>query len=219
MEILTKEDLKTGMIVKLRNGMKLTVLLDADTNYHSEPLPLLVGKDQQTWLELDDYNIILNHREMAYDIVCVWKTSHPYDIMFDYSAGKRIKLYDRDNPVDFKKKPSWEGEGCPPVGTVCEILDTSYETNWEKAEILFVGESQVVYKIASGMGMGEYSQSKTLLRFQVLKTEKEKDIENMAEDLHGTLGLEYNKGDCKELAQILYTQGYRKHEDEKCDKV
>jgi len=44
----------------------------------------------------------------------------------------------------------WNGEGLPPVGVVCEALNTELSSpEWERATILYVGKHRVMYDSAS----------------------------------------------------------------------
>jgi hypothetical protein len=45
---------------------------------------------------------------------------------------------------------AWNGEGLPPAGLVCEVLNTELSNpEWERATILYVGKHRVMYDSTS----------------------------------------------------------------------
>lgn len=100
---MTKADLKTGMIVILRNEQEYMVMLNSTHNYSIGHNDVLVGLGHN-WLTLRDYNKnMLLESDNEYDIMEVYKVTHPYAFTdFNYEKDKRILLWKREE-VEIKK--------------------------------------------------------------------------------------------------------------------
>lgn len=110
---MKKSDLKTGMIVELRNGEECVAFIDAcETQYmkenysnHSKHSSVLVNSKEKTWLDLNSYNENMIYtsfcsREDIYDIMKVYVPSHQYAFMdVSYDKEHRNLIWDRDNPM------------------------------------------------------------------------------------------------------------------------
>lgn len=115
---------------------------------------------------------------------------------------------------DYAVSP-WNGEGLPPVGTVCKLRtvrtpDCTFE-GWGKAEILYSSRNVVVWRwhghkiefCADWEGV-EFHPIRT--PEQIAAEEREKAIDVMVADIGGYLNHSHT------LAAILYDAGYRKTE-------
>lgn len=105
---MKKSDLKTGMIVTLRNEQEYMVFLDAQSTYtkNNGAIDLLVNGQKHIWNRLDYYNDDLIYDEDAlddadnYDIVKVEIPCHPYALMnINYEPHNRKLLWVRPEPV------------------------------------------------------------------------------------------------------------------------
>lgn len=91
-------------------------------------------------------------------VKAVWVGEHQFQQVelsrsFPYGGGAGEA---RHNPTlaQFKyetPRPSaWKGEGLPPVGTVCEVLNSNLGSPaWEQCAVLFTGKHLVVYNSES----------------------------------------------------------------------
>jgi len=53
-------------------------------------------------------------------------------------------------PIGDRPDAAWAGEGLPPVGTVCEVLNNTLDQpEWERCTILFMGKFKAVYESES----------------------------------------------------------------------
>lgn len=81
-------------------------------------------------------------------------------------------------------QPSWNGEGLPPVGTVCEYTKPSL-TEWTQCTIDYVGASFVVYRDCCGI---ELSGIIGNIAFRPLRSAVAAKRERMAASLHKAAG-------------------------------
>lgn len=118
--------------------------------------------------------------------------------------------------VDALKAPKvveWNGEGLPPVGTVCEVLNSNLgNPEWERCTILYSGKHRIVYDSESCEERTAFIDS---LSFRPIRTpeqiaaeECDKAVKAMlAEFAHtGSLTSHY------EVCEVLHKAGYRKFE-------
>lgn len=75
------------------------------------------------------------------------------------------------------QKPAWNGEGIPPVGCECEI--SFYGKSLGQCEVLFVGDSLIVWKQKSSQQ--EVSGHHGHMNFRPLRTEAERKRDAAAE--------------------------------------
>lgn len=69
----------------------------------------------------------------------------------------------------------WNGEGLPPVGTECEVLNNSFaHPDWESCVILFSGKFKTVYDSES---CTERVCDNSMLKFRTIQIERDKVIE------------------------------------------
>ncbi len=68
-----------------------------------------------------------------------WMAVHPQEL-----AKQIIR---KATPRPAESAPVWAGEGLPPVGTVCEVLNNTLDRpEWERCTILFMGKFKAVYE-------------------------------------------------------------------------
>ena len=101
---MNKSDLKTGMIVELRNGKELVVFIDTCIEKGKyDNTSFLVNVDKGDWIGLNKYtNSLLyirknGYAEVAdYDIVKVYKPAHVYSFMnIKYKEEERKLIWSR----------------------------------------------------------------------------------------------------------------------------
>lgn len=115
---------------------------------------------------------------------------------------------------DYVERPAepWVGEGLPPAGTVCEVLNNTLDRpEWERCTILFMGEFKTVYESDSCHERVADVSEDWMISFRPLRTpehiaaeEREKAIDEIATILDGLWSSE------REAAGFLYDAGYRK---------
>ena len=80
---MKKSDLKTGMIVTLRNGEKYMVFLNASRSVHMSPEDVLVSVDGRYWFDLNGVNENLSdNKNSHYDIMKVEQVKTTTDIVY-----------------------------------------------------------------------------------------------------------------------------------------
>jgi hypothetical protein len=82
----------------------------------------------------------------------------------------------------------WDGEGLPPVGTVCDVRQITLPHEWNSATVLFVGEQRVFYRMANGE---EMSRPIKFLLFRPIRTPEQiaaDEREKAAIDMHARFG-------------------------------
>lgn len=130
-------------------------------------------------------------------------------------------LRDR-NPLPIDKciprtaaQPAWSGEGLPPAGTVCEVLNNTLDRpEWERCTILFMGKFKAVYESDScHERVADVSES-WMISFRPLRTPEQIAAEERRAailEMKGNLSF----SDYREAEQhcaALYDAGYRRVE-------
>lgn len=108
--------------------------------------------------------------------------------------------------------PQWNGEGLPPVGCECEVLNGDLSNaQWEKCTILFVGAHRVVYDSESCSERVGYTDT---LQFRPIKTPEQLAAEarERAVDEMWSVYWQPHATTAKEGLGLLYDAGYRKQE-------
>lgn len=106
---------------------------------------------------------------------------------------------------------SWNGEGLPPVGCVCEFNDNDGDNTWLEAEVIAYHEGFFWLNCSSG---GRRLLSKDWLTFRPIRTYREKAIDAMYFDVAGVPAThdEMMNGDAWDCLAAAYDKGYRKQE-------
>lgn len=99
--------------------------------------------------------------------------------------------------------PEWNGEGLPPVGTVCRI--NHERLAYDNARITYMGKGVFCYEVSGT----EYAGSTYDATFYPIKSERDKAIEAMSLAIRG---LTYLTKDVNAIAAALFDAGYRKVE-------
>jgi hypothetical protein len=123
-------------------------------------------------------------------------------------------IHDHDDWVRAGLK-EWNGEGLPPVGTVCD-LKFDHWTDWERHEILCHGNTfMFVRELSSGLDR-EGSMSMDGIMFRAVRTheqiaaeERKKEILQMI-DVFGTDTAIWGLDAVREICGHLWEAGYRK---------
>ncbi|WP_312272272.1 hypothetical protein [Pseudomonas sp.] len=107
---------------------------------------------------------------------------------------------------DYAVSP-WNGEGLPPVGTVCEWRDDD-EGRWSKVEVRYLSEHTALLRFQGATGDIEGAFEPNHCQFRPLRTPeqiRDEVVRRMANAIK----------DCPtdlDRAAVLYMQGYRKTE-------
>ncbi|AZC30076.1 hypothetical protein C4K38_2116 [Pseudomonas chlororaphis subsp. piscium] len=108
---------------------------------------------------------------------------------------------------------NWDGEGLPPVGTLCESRRPNTNLVWRPATILCLGEKRAFFRDGEG---NELSRSFEEVEFRPARTpeqiaaeERRSAIDTLADELAGYQGCEA-KDRHQNLALYLHDQDYRK---------
>lgn len=123
----------------------------------------------------------------------------------------------------FEARPTqngWNGEGLPPVGTVCECQDESFQ--WHRGTIVHVGQGDgamvAVMQTGSGILIGEKGEFRPIRTpEQIAAEERLHKIRNACTDISHTL--DYLKGDipgaavARTVIEAMIDAGYGKQEN------
>lgn len=123
--------------------------------------------------------------------------------------------------TDIDCKAAWSGDGLPPVGTVCEVLNnTLHRPEWERCTILFMGKFKAVYESDSCHEHVADISEDWMISFRPIRTpeqiaaeEREKAIEDLAGEIIGhAFGcrLPMSEAGAEMLARHLLADGYHK---------
>lgn len=107
-------DLKTGMIVEVRNGDRYLLLKSFSCQYDHISDCMVNISHPYSWLRIKDYdnNLVYIFEDDEYDIMKVFRVKHPYNIV---AHGRFMEEYDMNNPNksdDNKLELFWER---PPI--------------------------------------------------------------------------------------------------------
>lgn len=98
---------------------------------------------------------------------------------------------------------NWNGEGKPPVGTVCEVLNDALNLpEWEVCDILFIGSFTAVYTSESCREMTARCNN---LNFRPLKSQADIAREDAIEEMVGLVSDSFSIYD---TAATLIDAGY-----------
>lgn len=120
-------------------------------------------------------------------------------------------------PIPGRQIDGWNGEGLPPVGTVCEVFNRAMANpEWERCTILFMGSYRAVYESDSCRERVAYVSEDPDVEFRPLRTpeqiaaqEREDAILAIAEVIGHQVGV-VTFLTPRETAEKLYDAGYRK---------
>lgn len=105
----------------------------------------------------------------------------------------------------------WNGEGLPPVGTICEY--NASLIGWSRAEITAVGRDHICF-VVDGLKTEQVTTFLVYPRFRPYRTPEEKEAAAREKAVLAIeeiiLGYGY-----RESAELLYDKGYRKVEGAK----
>ena len=98
---MTKSELRTGMIVTLRNGDRYMVFRGIQTNYTNEDV--LVCPDETGWTRLESYNEDMTQKENRndlFDIMEVWEADYPLYFMSSNKEDHYFLIWEREEPKE-----------------------------------------------------------------------------------------------------------------------
>lgn len=132
--------------------------------------------------------------QFFHEVCSEWRDYH------DQAIGNDVLSRAVERP-----KPEWSGDGLPPVGTVCEVLNNTLDrTEWERCTILFMGKFKAVYESEScHERVADISES-WMIGFRPLRTPEQIAAEEALRDIE----LLYSEGG----PAAVYAAGYRKVE-------
>lgn len=92
---MTLSDLKTGMIVTLRNGIECVVFRDTESSMDRSD-HVILNREKGVWERLNSYMYNLtNKHNREFDIVKVERPPHPYAFQdIDYGRDGRVLLWE-----------------------------------------------------------------------------------------------------------------------------
>lgn len=147
-----------------------------------------------------------------------WKRSHWTGYAYyvelsddhDTAIVTRAEWEEAVDALNAKKVGQWNGEGLPPVGTVCEflVLRDGYSA-WDKGEILYSSPYTVVISAEAG----EHVYHPRNLKFRPVRTPKQIAAEEREAGIESIRQLLSNVAcDDFHAAVAIYDAGYRKQE-------
>lgn len=98
---MTKSELRTGMVVTLRNGDKYMVFRGIQTNYTNEDV--LVHPDANGWIRLGSYNEDMTQKgnqNDSFDIMEVWEADYPLYFMSSNKEDHYFLIWEREEPKE-----------------------------------------------------------------------------------------------------------------------
>ncbi|QDB70185.1 hypothetical protein KGB41_gp28 [Salmonella virus KFS-SE2] len=156
-------------------------------------------------------------------LLCVWDTNNPhYDgFSWKHHTGNSLVYYwhgiedvplscdHRESIVTYwqykaalaaSQKPTWNGEGVPPVGCECEISFSGKSLG--QCEVLFVGDSLIVWKQKSSQQEG--SGYHRHMNIRPLRTEAERKHEAVLESICAVLTMVAQDYKREDEAKLIY---------------
>ena len=138
-----------------------------------------------------------------------WFTWYPGALSWAKPAYKAPDNFSWWGAMVERPSSAWNGEGLPPVGTVCEWEHEANKGNWYKAEIKYIGSAYVIVADLAGFEQHYYLRS---MKFRPIRTheqiaadEREAAIKEMIEDAGRP-----DTAKTRDQAQLLYDAGWRK---------
>lgn len=144
-----------------------------------------------------------------------WLKDSPLSYYDEY-LDKWVKYTDvigaehMSNSVE-KPNKNWDGDGRPPIGTVCEYKKIEkYRTPWTKVKILYISENIVVMRLYSNGN--EFSELMSKCAFSTIKTPEQIAAEERIEKIDEMIKVAKEFDTYSEVCEALYDAGYRKME-------
>lgn len=110
----------------------------------------------------------------------------------------------------------WNGEGLPPVGAVCAVLNSDLgNPTWERCTILYSGKHRIIYDSESCEERVAFTEHLKFRRARPLRTPEQIAARTKAcDEMFGViLSLrEDRRHDRSDICEALYDAGYRKFE-------
>lgn len=101
---MTKNELKTGMVVTLRNGDKLRVFRDYASDWtqdENESVCMVSTVCANDWWKLSAYTDDMKYEDdETCDIMEVYRPYHPYDFLRDFDESRYNLIWKREDPKE-----------------------------------------------------------------------------------------------------------------------
>ncbi|WP_146067139.1 hypothetical protein [Stutzerimonas kunmingensis] len=114
---------------------------------------------------------------------------------------------------DCAQGAAWSGEGLPPAGTVCEVLNNTLDRpEWERCTILFMGKFKAIYESESCHERVVDVSESWIISFRPIRTPEQIAAEERREailEMKGFLSFSDYREAERHCAD-LYDAGYRK---------
>lgn len=107
----------------------------------------------------------------------------------------------------------WDGNGLPPVGTVCEVLNNTLDRpEWERCTILFMGKFKTVYESESCHERVADVSEDWMISFRPIRTPEQIAAEQERSSIKEMADIISRKIADSQAAQALWDAGFRKVE-------
>lgn len=150
-------------------------------------------------------------KQVVFHDKATWIVNAGDGIHINEKTWRRARDSYLDSLPDVPFTPPWNGEGVPPVGTVCEF-HTLTEGVWRKVVILAVTEERFIIK---DIGRNEercFTKLQNANRFRSISTECDKAIEEMMAICHNHKTID-SAIEALHAAGYVISKGYKKHDD------
>ena len=161
--------------------------------------------------------------------LCVWDTNNPHYAGFSWKHHTRNSLVyywhgiedvplscdHRESIVTYwqykaalaaSQKPTWNGEGVPPVGCECEYSLNAGKT-WWKCKIDYIVGTQGVVMLCDtfeGVQYVKFSSYGGTLKFRPIRTEADKKRERICDAIYGALTRAERQHNRSDEAEAVY---------------
>lgn len=124
--------------------------------------------------------------------------------------------WENDFSEAVKRPQEWDGEGVPPVGTVCEYRLNEYGA-WYKCKVVYVlsGSDHCFVAWCDHLNMDlflTFTSDRYKLQLQKIKTPEQIAAEERLQAINGMLDYVDSYTSLREVMGLLYDVGYRKDE-------
>lgn len=135
--------------------------------------------------------------------------------VFEGAFGGQWRSVREGQFFNVHRKPestAWFGEGLPPAGTVCAVLNSDLgNPQWERCTILYSGKHRVIYDSESCEERVAFIEDLKFRQAQPIRTteqiaaeDRQKELDSLTHELYRDIGMEPRD------AERLFNKGYRK---------
>lgn len=140
-----------------------------------------------------------------------WHRLESNGYLRDRQGGRWESWQVRDGECVPHYKPEWDGEGLPPVGTVCEVSRPGFDPAWIGVTVLCIGRQRIF--MSYNVDGSELSRPCSELIFRPVRTAEQIAVRDRDEEIQGMVRLI----DCIDdqvlalcVCATLHDAGYRK---------